>query len=72
MNNNNKKFDKKEYDRQYKKENFKQIAFRYRSDGIDYIKEFAKNRNLSVSKAIIAAFKYIDTNNITLDAESDI
>ena len=70
MENNDKK-NYNEYKKQYAKDHFKQIAFRYRANDIDYIKEFAKNHNLSIPKAIIAAFKYIDTNNITLDAESD-
>ena len=48
MENKDQKFDKKEYDKQYRKENFKQIAFRYRSDDIDYIKDFAKQRGLSI------------------------
>lgn len=64
--NKDQKFDKKEYDKQYRKDNFKQIAFRYRSDDIDYIKDFAKQRNLSIPQAILKAFRYIDDNDIEI------
>lgn len=59
-------FDQKSYIKEYVKENYKQIAFRYRSDDIDYIKAFAKKRNLSIPLAILKVFKYIDMNNIDI------
>ena len=59
-------FNKLQYDKQYRAENYKQIAFRYRSDDIDYIKEFAKKRSLSIPIAILKAFKYIDMHNIDI------
>lgn len=59
-------FDQKSYIKEYVKENYKQIAFRYKADTIDYIKEFAKKRSLSIPLAIIKAFKYIDMNNIDI------
>lgn len=62
-----KKFDKKEYDKQYVKDNYKQIAFRCKNIDVDYIKEFAQIRGLSIPNAIILAFKYIDENGIKLD-----
>ena len=62
----NQKFDKKEYDKQYRKENFKQIAFRYKKEDIDYIKDFAKQRELSIPEAILKAFRYIDENDVEL------
>ena len=46
--NKDQKFDKKEYNKQYRNENFKQIAYRYRCADIDYIKDFAKQRGLSI------------------------
>lgn len=66
MENKEQKFNKKEYDKQYRKDNFKQIAFRYRADDIDYIKDFARKRDLSIPQAIIKALKYIDENGIDI------
>ena len=67
MENKDQKFDKKEYDKQYRNENFKQIAYRYRCADIDYIKDFAKQRGLSIPQAVLKAFRYIDENDIDLD-----
>lgn len=59
-------FDQKEYIKDYIKENYKQIAFRYKANTIEYIKAFAKARSLSIPIAITKAFKYIDMHNIDI------
>lgn len=66
MKNEEKTFDKKTYDKNYIKENYKALTFRYKKEDIDYIKDFAKQRNLSIPQAILKAFRYIDENDIEI------
>lgn len=66
MENNEKKLSQNEYKKQYAKKYYKQIAFRVKAEKIDYIKEFAASRNMSIPNAIIAAFEYIDENGIDI------
>lgn len=66
MKTDDKSFDKKTYDKNYIKENYKALTFRYKKDDIDYIKDFAKQRELSIPQAILKAFRYIDENDVEL------
>lgn len=59
-------FDKLKYDKEYRASNYKQIAFRCKAEDVDYIKDFAKKRSLSIPLAIVKAFKYIDMHNIDI------
>lgn len=59
-------FDKKEYDKKYLREKYRQISLKAKENDIEYIKNFAQNRNLSMMQAVLLAFEYIDSNNITL------
>ena len=66
MENNEKKFNQNEYKKQYGKEHYKSISFRIKPEKVDYIRDFAASRNMSIPNAIIAALEYIDENGIDI------
>ena len=66
MENNEKKFNQNEYKKQYGKEHYKSITKNKKKEKVDYIREFAASRNMSIPNAIIAALEYIDENGIDI------
>lgn len=62
-----KKFDKKQYDKEYHKKAYKRISIDIKPEEAEMIRQAAQDRGLSVAQYIINASNYIIANNIELD-----
>lgn len=62
-----KKFDKKQYDKEYHKKAYKRISIDIKPEDAEMIRQAAQDRGLSIAQYIIRANNYIIDNSIDLN-----
>lgn len=60
-------FNKKEYDKEYNKNNYKNINIRVKPEINEILENYCNDMNISKAKFVTNAVKYIIDNNITLN-----
>ena len=62
-----KKFDKKQYDKEYHKKMYSNIGLKIKHEEAERLKQAAEDRGISLQQYIIRASNYIIENNIDLN-----
>ena len=61
---NDEKFNKIAYDKEYQKENYKEIKIRYKKNDIDEIINYCKDMNISRNMFLLKCAKYVIDNDL--------